>query len=195
MPYRLASHRYSEIEELTTNDLLNYSSLVLPISIDEIIENMGIKIKSYADLSPEKLALLVNLGASSDNGFSINNGKKEWRIFYDKTGYECRDNSTKAHELGHRRLDHSERSDLAEAEANVYMSRILAPYPILCAMNVQKVQDSLIYVIDTFNLSATMAANTLSRFFNRRQFNSGLTPYEQTLYDKFIDKKKKGGFR
>ena len=81
MPYRLASHRYSEIEELTTNDLLNYSSLVLPISIDEIIENMGIKIKSYADLSPEKLALLVNLGASSDNGFSINNGKKEWRIF------------------------------------------------------------------------------------------------------------------
>ncbi len=193
MPYFLTSRRYSEVEEITTNDLLKHSSLALPISIDEIINDMSIKTMAYADLPPDKLALLANLGASSDNGFSINNGRGEWRIFYDKTYYECRDNSTKAHELGHIRLDHSERSDLAEAEANVYMSRILAPYPILCAMNAQEAQDPLIYVIDTFNLSATMAANTLSRFFNRRQFNISFTSYEQKLYDKFIAKNKERG--
>ena len=66
----------------------------------------------------------------SEDGFSVQLQNGEWQIYYNDAKSYGRTNNTLMHEIGHIVLDHSEDSELAEAEVKFFAKYALAP-PVL----------------------------------------------------------------
>jgi Zn-dependent peptidase ImmA (M78 family) len=84
------------------------------------------------------------------------------------------------HEIGHIVLDHTEHSQLAEAEANFFAQYMLAPTPTLqyfLPLAASKV--SFLY-----NISEECAKNVIIQFKNWKEKGEPfLLPYEKTLLE------------
>lgn len=123
MAFRLSNKRCEEIKEIVVNTFEKLNIRCVPISAFEMATKLGAIVVPYSSKSEETRRLMM---LESEDGFSV---KKDgvWHIFYnDAKGYG-RINNTLTHECGHIVLDHTEESELAEAEANFFAKYALAP--------------------------------------------------------------------
>jgi len=136
-----------------------------PIMVMDITNKMGIKLRPYSQLTPRELSGLKKLlGPKLKDGFWLNgskNGVRVDNIFYNDAIQPIeRQKFTVAHELGHAVLDHSEESDLAEAEANLFASYILAPPELIHLIQ----PEDYIDIASKFQLSKSCASFAFNRY-------------------------------
>lgn len=149
----LPSRRYEEIKYIVINMFKRHDIRNIPIDCFEIAMKMGIILKPYSSLTVDGLAAAL---AKSNDGFCLLRREGigeftyyQWYIFYNDSLSPKRIRFTLMHELGHIVIDHTEESDLAEAEANFFAKYALAPPPL-----VNKVlPEDYIELGDAFDLS------------------------------------------
>lgn len=132
---QLPGRRYEEIKNIVIEMFKKYDIRNIPIDCYEIALKMGIILKPYSQLDEAGLAAAQD---KSDDGFCLlrKEGSKpftylQWYIFYNDQLSLKRIRFTLMHEIGHIVLDHTEESDLAEAEANFFAKYALAPPPLV----------------------------------------------------------------
>lgn len=126
MAYRLSDQRCEEIKDIVVSLFERCDIKGVPISGFEIAMKIGAIVIPYSSKPLEKQEYLLKI---SEDGFSTKYDGT-WYIFYkDKKGYG-RTNNTITHECGHIVLDHTQESDLAEAEAKFFAKYAIAP-PVL----------------------------------------------------------------
>ena len=117
----------------------------------------------------------------SEDGFSI---KKDevWYIFYnDAKGYG-RINNTIMHECGHIVLDHTEESELAEAEAKFFAKYALAPPALIHKLKLKNAYG----VYEHFGISLEAAFYAFSYYRKWLTYgNKDYTDYEIRLLQLF----------
>lgn len=98
----------------------------IPINGFEIASKLGAVVVPYSSKSNETRQFMLQ---ESQDGFTVKRDGK-WYIFYNDTKSYGRLNNTLTHECGHIVLDHTEESELAEAEAKFFAKYAIAP-PVL----------------------------------------------------------------
>lgn len=116
MAFRLSNKSCEEIKNTVVSTFEKLNIRCIPISGFEMATKLGAVVISYSSKPEETRKLMLK---ESEDGFSvIKDGV--WYIFYnDAKGYG-RINNTLTHECGHIVLDHTEESELAEAEAKFF---------------------------------------------------------------------------
>ncbi|MGN1275420.1 MAG: ImmA/IrrE family metallo-endopeptidase [Floccifex sp.] len=126
MTFRLSDKRCEEIKDIIVSLFEKYDIKGVPISGFEIAMKIGAIVVPYSAKPLKKQEYLLKI---SQDGFSTKYDGT-WYIFYnDKKGYG-RTNNTITHECGHIVLDHTQESNLAEAEAKFFAKYAIAP-PVL----------------------------------------------------------------
>lgn len=126
MAFRLSDNRCEEIKKIVVDIFVSLNIRCAPISGFEIATKLGAKIIPYSSQNEETRRLMM---LQSEDGFTMKYGG-EWYIYYnDERGYG-RTNNTLTHESGHIILNHTEESELAEAEAKFFAKYALVP-PVL----------------------------------------------------------------
>lgn len=128
MSIALSNERYEEIKR-TVVDLFEESTICCtPISGYEIAVKLGIKVIPYSALPLSKRQTAVSVCPDGFSGYD--NG--EWRICVNDAGDVPygRVNFTILHEIAHIVLNHTEDSELAEAEADFFAKFAQCP-PVL----------------------------------------------------------------
>ena len=132
---KLPVYCYDEIINECVNVFVKHDIRNIPIDCFEIANKMGIRLKPYSTLSEESLNKAMSI---SVDGFVIIKPEGvqpfitlQRYIFYNDDMPPKRVKFTIMHELGHIVLNHSEGSDLAEAEANLFAKYSLAPPPLV----------------------------------------------------------------
>lgn len=158
----LDRQRYDEIASLVARLLNELKINCIPIDPFEIGARLGFELVSYSSTSPQvhELAMM-----ESKDGFSFLSDHS-WIILYNDKKPNTRIRFTIAHEIGHILLDHSQASELAEAEANYFARYLIAP-PVLIQL-VAHLGISL--VADLFCICLETATYALRQATNRRQF-------------------------
>ena len=132
---RLPKNIYNDIIKECVNLFIKYDIRSIPIDSFEIANKMGIELKPYSRLTEagKKAALEV-----SEDGFAYFKlegsepfMEKRWYVFYNDRKSSKRIKFTIMHEIGHIVREHTEGSDLAEAEANFFAKYSLAPPPLV----------------------------------------------------------------
>lgn len=134
---RLSNKRYDEIQRSAYGIFARYGIDCIPIDCFRLCEKMGIVLRKYSD-APTNHNVKLARKASKD-GFCAEieyidekgGTYTQWYVFYDDTMPSRRVRFTIMHEVGHIVLDHSEHSALAEAEANFFAAKSLAPLPLV----------------------------------------------------------------
>ena len=128
---RLQNDRYEFIKAKVVNMFKKYNINSIPVDCFEICKKMFIEVKPYSKLGA--IGLEKAMSVSSD-GFCMMHPMRicsikvdSWYIFYNDSMLKERIRFTIMHEIGHIVLDHSEHSELAEAEANFFAKYALAP--------------------------------------------------------------------
>lgn len=126
MAFRLSNKRCEEIKKIVVNTFEELDIRCIPISAFEIATKLGAVVVPYSSKNKETRQLMIE---RSEDGFTV---KKDgmWYIFYNDAKSYGRINHTLSHECGHIVLDHTEESELAEAEAKFFAKYALAP-PVL----------------------------------------------------------------
>lgn len=131
----LPGKRYEEIKTIVIEMFKRHDIHNIPIDCYEITTKMGIVLKRYSQLTEEGLNAAL---AKSNDGFCLLRTEglgpftyNQWYIFYNDTLPPKRIRFTLMHEIAHVVLDHTEESDLAEAEANFFAKYALAPPPLV----------------------------------------------------------------
>ncbi len=127
MAIKLSDARYEEIKQSVVDMLMRCQINCVPISGFEIATKMGIAVVAYSSFALPQRALLLK---KSEDGFSVLRADGRWFIYYNDAKDYGRINNTMMHEIGHIILDHTEDSELAEAEVKFFAKYALAP-PIL----------------------------------------------------------------
>lgn len=127
MGFRLSNNRYEEIKKIVVNTFVKQDIKCVPINGFEIAAKLGVTAIPYSSLTKKARMLLLEL---SKDGVSIEKEDDEWCIYYNDKLVYGRVNYTLMHEIGHIILNHSQESDLADAEANFFAKYALAP-PVL----------------------------------------------------------------
>lgn len=126
MTFRLSDKRCEEIKDIVVNLFEKYNIKGIPINGFEIAIKIGAIVIPYSAKPLEKQEHLLKI---SEDGFSTKYDGT-WYIFYnDKKGYS-RTNNTITHECGHIVLEHTQESDLVEAEAK-FSQNMLSLHPCL----------------------------------------------------------------
>lgn len=178
MAFRLLYTRCEEIKKIVVDTFEKYNIRCVPISGFEIATKLGATIIPYSVYSDDIKQLLL---AESEDGFSV---KKDgvWYIYYNDTKQYGRINNTIMHENGHIVLDHSQESELAEAEARFFAKYALAP-PVL----IQKLQLKDAYQVhERFDISIEAAGYAFAYY--RKWLTYGddeYTDYERKLLQLF----------
>lgn len=117
----------------------------------------------------------------SEDGFSIKYSGV-WYIYYnEKIGYG-RTNYTITHECGHIILDHTEPSDLAEAEANFFAKYAIAPPVLIDVLDLKDPEE----IYTHFEISHQAAIYAFSYYKKWLTYgNRFYTNYEQRLLKLF----------
>ena len=126
MAFRLSDKRCEEIKEIVVSTFEELNIRRIPISAFEMATKLGAIVIPYSSKSERTRRLMMK---ESKDGFSV---KKDgvWYVFYNDAKSYRRINNTLTHECGHIVLDHTEESELAEAEAKFFAKYALAP-PVL----------------------------------------------------------------
>lgn len=132
---QLPSRRYEEITKIVIEMFKKFDVRNIPIDCFEIALKMGVILKPYSVLDGNSLIKALGI---SDDGFCIFQPAGvgpfsfgQWYIFYNDSKPPKRIRFTLMHEIAHIVLDHTEPSDLAEAEANFFAKYALAPPPLV----------------------------------------------------------------
>lgn len=150
----LESAQYDEIEK----EVIELYKIVkidrFPIDCFDLCKQLGIEVVPYSSKSKKALN---QIGDASKDGFSAlfqySDGSLKWKIYYNDSIPKERIKFTIMHEMGHIRLDHTEHSELAEAEANYFAKYSLAPPPLIHQLHIEDYVD-LAY---KFGISLTCA--------------------------------------
>jgi Zn-dependent peptidase ImmA (M78 family) len=147
---KLISYRYTEIGEKANEIILKQKTVLPPFNPYIIAENLGIKVIRYSSLSDEYRSKMSRYFAFEENdAFSyINPIKNESKILVNDTIVSSgRINFTIFHEIGHIILNHTEQSELAESEADVFVCRIMMPYGIMRTIDEKDMNEDFIMSI------------------------------------------------
>lgn len=163
----LPKERYDQIEAAVTNMFINHDIRNIPIDCFEIASKMHIILKPYSKLSEYGLKEAIGI---SEDGFCTlleNEGVEpfkysQWYIFYNDLKPKLRIRFTIMHEIGHIVLEHTEKSDLAEAEANFFAKYALAPPPLVHEIHA----DDYLDVAKEFNVSRQCAYYAFKNYKN-----------------------------
>ena len=170
MAFRLSDNRCEEIKEIVVNTFEELDIRCIPISGFEIATKLGAIVVPYSSKSVE-----------THQGFTI---KKDgvWYIFYnDAKGYG-RINNTLTHECGHIVLDHTEESELAEAEAKFFAKYALAPPVLIHKLELKDAYE----VYEHFDISLEAAGYAFSYYRKWLTYgNKNYTNYEIRLLQLF----------
>lgn len=174
MAFRLSDHRCEEIKEIVVDTFVRLNIRCVPISGFELAKKLGAKIIPYSSKNEETRRLMM---LRSEDGFTAKyNG--EWYIYYnDKKSYG-RANNTLTRESGHIVLDHTEESDLAEAEAKFFAKYAIAPPALIHELGFK----NYIEVYNRFEISLE-AADYAYRYYRKwlTYGNKDYTNYELRL--------------
>lgn len=181
MSLKLPNNRYEEIKKTVVNLFLKYDVKCVPVNGFELAIKMGIKILPYSSISEDKQHLLLK---RSSDGFFVENSEGKFYIFYNDSNNFRRINNTIFHEIGHIVLDHSEESELAEAEVNFFAKYALVPPALVHKLKVQSPED-IFQRFDVSYQAALYAYNYYQKWL--RYGASTFTTYEIQLLDLFKD--------
>lgn len=174
MAFRLSAKRCEEMKEIIVGTFEELNIRCIPISAFEMAIKLGAIVIPYSSKPEETRQLMLE---ESEDGFSV---KKDgaWYIFYNDTKGYGRINNTLTHECGHIVLDHTEESELAEAEAKFFAKYALTP-PIL----IHKLELKDAYeVYEHFDISLEAAEYAFSYYRKWLAYgNKDYTNYELRL--------------
>ncbi len=175
----LSNARYEEIKETVVDLFERLDIHCTPISGFEIATKMGVKVIPYSAYPKTTQALMIK---RSEDGFSVKKKTGEWYVFYNDSKPYGRINNTIMHEDGHIILDHTEDSELAEAEAKFFAKFALAPPVLIHKLNLK----TPYAIAERFEISCEAAKYALS-FYNKWLQYGGkyYTKYEIKLCNLF----------
>lgn len=181
---KLIADRYEEISRLVVNMYNRITIKQFPIDCFDLCDQLNIVHIPYSQLTPEDAILFYD--ELSKDGFSaliqLSRDKDEWRIHYNDDMPKNRIRFTVMHEIGHVVLDHSQHSDLAEAEANYFARYALAPPPLVHKLEIE----DYTMLAERFNLSYQCAYYAMQAYMNWRQYGAPVfLDYELQLLDIF----------
>lgn len=162
MSLKLSNDRYEEIKKAVVDLFEACSICCTPISGYEIAVNLGIKVIPYSALLPSKRQIAIRTCPDGFSGFDDG----EWRICVnddDQIPYG-RINFTILHEIAHIVLNHTEDSELADAEADFFAKFAQCP-PVLIH---------------------TLALRDVGEIMNRFDTSYGAACYAMTYYQKWL---------
>lgn len=133
MGFRLSNNRYEEIKKIVVELFIKYDVKCIPINGFELASKMGIKIIPYLSYNEKTQKLMMK---RSKDGFFVEKTEGEFYIYYNDTMNYGRINNTILHEIGHIVLDHTEESELAEAEVNFFAKYALVPPVLVYKLNI-----------------------------------------------------------
>ncbi len=179
MWYRLSNRRYEEIKNIIVSIFIKLNINCIPINTFELATKLGIKIVSYSAFKKEKRVLLLKM---SKDGFFQEHDDGEVFVYYnDKKSYD-RINFTLMHEIGHIVLDHTQESDLAEAEANFFAKYALAPPVLIHKLELK----SPVEISNIFDISHEAAYNSWNYYNTWLKYGgSDYTKYELQILSLF----------
>lgn len=180
MAFRLSDQRCEEIKDIVVSTFKKYDIKGVPISGFEIATKIGAIVIPYSSKSPEKQKQMLEI---SDDGFT-SKYDGNWYIFYnDKKGYG-RTNNTITHECGHIILDHTQESDLAEAEAKFFAKYAIAPPVLIHKLKLKNAFE----VYEHFDISHEAAFYAFSYYKKWLTYgNKNYTNYELRLLQLFSE--------
>ena len=178
--FRLPYKRYEDIKKIASSKIKEWGIKSLPYNCFQLCKVLGIVLKKYSD---QEQSVQKELTEFSEDAFCytiVENGCAVRVIAYNDKMPEHRIRFSIMHEIGHIVLDHTEHSQLAEAEANFFAQYMLAPTPTLqyfLPLAASKV--SFLY-----NISEECAKNVIIQFKNWKEKGEPfLLPYEKTLLE------------
>lgn len=129
----LSDSQYENIKENVVDMYEECGLTTYPIDCMEIARRLNYRLVPYSKLKGKKLVTAMNI---SMDGFHVLvedkvSGMFMWVIFYNDENSHERQRWTILHEIGHIRLDHTQESELAEAEANFFAKYSIAPPPLI----------------------------------------------------------------
>ena len=175
----LTNERYEEIKRIVVEVFKKYKISCVPVSGFELAVKLGIKIIPYSNFSERKQILMLK---KSEDGFCVEKDVGEWFIFYNDSMPYPRINNTFMHEIGHIVLDHSEDSELAEAEVKFFAKYALAPPVLIHKFQLKNPEQ----VADVFEISYTAARYAYTYYQKWLAFGpTEFTDYEIELLNLF----------
>jgi len=178
--FRLPYGRYEEIKKIASSKIEEWGITQLPYNCFSLCQSLGISLRRYSNQDESTKQKLMKISedafcyAFNENGFLVRG------IAYNDKMPKRRIRFSIMHEIGHIVLDHTEHSQLAEAEANFFAQYMLVPTPTLqyiLPLAVSKV--SFLY-----NISEECAKNVIIQFKNwKEKGDPFLLPYEKTLLE------------
>lgn len=174
MAFRLSDNRCEEIKKIVVDTFERLDIRCVPISGFEIASKLGAVIVPYSLKSEEARSFMM---IESEDGFTA---KKDgvWYIFYNDNKNYGRINHTLIHEIGHIVLDHSEESELAEAEAKFFAKYAIAPPALIHELKLK----NAVEVYNRFDISLEAAKYAFSYYRKWLAYgNKDYTDYELRL--------------
>lgn len=179
MSFRLSGNRCEEIKRVIVDTFVQFNVRCIPISGFEIATKLGATVIPYSAYSDDVKVLLIK---RSEDGFSIEKAPGEWYIYYNDAMSYGRINNTIMHENGHIVLDHSQESELADAEARFFAKYALAPPVLIHRLNLKNSNE----IASAFAISAEAARYAYSYYEKWLRYGeSNYTDYEVTLLNNF----------
>ena len=173
MSLRLCDERYEEIKVAVVNLFEKNDITCTPISGFEIATKMGIRMRAYSSYTPEHRADIFQI--CPDGCSCFRNGVPH--IFFNDEKPYTRQNWTIVHEIAHICLNHSEQSELAEAEANFFTKFAVAPPVLIYRYNLTDVYD----VMERFQVGYEVASHSLEHCRKWYWNHFGISAAEQKL--------------
>ena len=180
MSFRLSDSRCEEIKKIVVDTFLRFDIHCVPISGFELATKIGAVLIPYSS-KPEKARQIMMV--RSEDGFTIKYDGV-WYIYYNDAKNYGRINNTLTHECGHIVLNHSEESDLAEAEAKFFAKYAIAPPVLIHKLNLKNAYE----VYEHFDISLEAAGYAYSYYLKWLAYGkSDYTDYELQLLKLFKD--------
>lgn len=179
MAISISNRRYEQIKSIVVDLFVKYGVSCVPVNSFELATKMGIKVIPYSAITDSKRYLLLK---KSEDGFCVEKNKGEWYIFYNDEKEYGRINNTIMHEIAHIVLDHTEDSELAEAEVKFFAKYALAPPVLIHKLNISDPYE----ISRVFEVSLEAAIYAYSYYKKWLEYGySDYTEYELKMLDLF----------
>ncbi len=179
---KLPDWRYEQIKLEVARIFVKCNITQIPITGFEIANKLGIIVIPYSAFNEGKRLKLIE---EDEDGFYVKREGKNYIYYNDNKSYG-RINFTILHEIGHIVLDHTQHSELAEAEANFFAKYSIAP-PVLVDKfgNETSYLGLLISIYDNFEVTETAGYNCFQYYLHwKRNFDKINREYKD--YEKMI---------
>lgn len=179
---KLPDWRYEQIKMEVAKIFVKCNLKQVPITGFEIANKLGIVVIPYSAFEEEKRLKLIE---EDEDGFYVKKDGKYYIYYNDKKDYG-RINFTILHEIGHIVLDHTQQSELAEAEANFFAKYTIAP-PVLVDLfrNETSYWELLLSICENFRVTQTAGYYCFKYYLQwKAHFNSVNREYKE--YEKMI---------